>query len=258
MKVVLSCIKQSTTNQHRNIIKMKKIKKMALLSVLIAGMVGCNKTIVGDGPLVAENRPVSNFTSINLLVDAEVYYHPGNNLSLEVMGQQNILDKLETIVTNDQLIIRNSDSKDISTGEKIRINITAPSVNTFSINTAGEIYSSGKIEVTNLQLSNSGTGTICLQNVVAKNIEATGTSSGVIVAEGSGENVTTKNSGSGKIDFSRVIARTAKVRASGSGKTQVTVADHLQATIEGSGPVYYSGYPDVSSHISGTGHLVHL
>ena len=77
MKLVLCSVKRSTTKQQRNIIKMKKIKKMALVSVVIAGLVACDKTIVGKGPLVAENRPISSFTGIDLQIDAEVYYQPG-------------------------------------------------------------------------------------------------------------------------------------------------------------------------------------
>jgi len=232
---------------------------MALLSVVIAGLVACNKTIVGAGPLVAENRAISGFTGIDLQIDAEVYYQPGNNLSLGVTGHQNILDNLQTVVMDDKLVIQYLPGKTFDSGETIRINITAPGINSFSLYTAGDIYCPGSIQATNLLVRNNGSGTISLKNVVAKNLEVENTSSGsVIVLDGTAANEIAKNSGTGKIDLSGVQARTAKVLATGSGKTQVKVADHLQATIGGSGPVYYSGYPDVSSHISGTGHLVHL
>lgn len=238
---------------------MKKIKEMALLSVIVAGMVACNKTIVGEGPLVAANRPVSNFSGIDLLIHAEVYYQTGNNLNLELIGQQNILDNLETIVIEDKLVIQYLQGKNFNAGENIRINITAPGVNSFSLNTAGDIYCLSPIQTTSLVLNNNGSGTISLKNVEVISIEAKSTSSGNIIAlDGSAVNETAKNSGSGKIDFSGIQARTAAVHNSGSGKIQVQVADHLHATIEGNGPVYYSGYPDVSSHVSGTGHLVHL
>jgi Putative auto-transporter adhesin, head GIN domain len=257
--LVLSSVKHSTTKQQRNISKMKKIKKMALLSVVIAGLVGCNKTIVGEGPVVAENRSISKFGGIDLHIKAELCYQPGNNLSLEVTAQQNILDNLQTIVVDDRLVIQYIPGKTIGPGETVRINITAPGINSFSLYTAGDIYCPGSIQATNLLVRNNGSGTISLKNVVAKNLEVENTSSGSVIAlDGTAANEIAKNSGIGKIDLSGVQARTAKVLATGSGKIQVKVADHLHATIEGSGPVYYSGYPDVSSHISGTGHLVHL
>lgn len=232
---------------------------MVFLSVIAAGLVACNKTVIGAGPLVAENRPISNFTGIDLLINAEVYYQTGNNLNLEVIGQQNILDNLETIVTDDKLVIQYLHGKNLNAGENIRINITAPGVNSFSLNTAGDIYCLSPIQTASLLLNNNGSGTISLKNVTAKNIEAESTSSGHIIAlDGSAVNETAKSSGSGKIDFSGIQARTVTVHNSGSGKIQVKVADYLHATIEGNGPVYYSGYPDVSSHVSGTGHLVHL
>jgi Putative auto-transporter adhesin, head GIN domain len=238
---------------------MKKIKKMALVSVVIAGLVACNKTIVGKGPFVAENRPVSGFTGIDLRIDAELYYEPGNNLSLGVTGQQNILDNLQTIVVDDKLVIQYLPGKTFSVDEITRINITAPGVNSFSLVGAGNIYCHSLIQTTSLLLRNHGSGTISLKDVAARSIEAESTSSGNIIAlYGTVLNETARNSGNGKIDLSGILTRTAKVLATGTGKIQVKVADHLHATIEGSGPVYYSGYPDVSSHISGTGHLVHL
>jgi hypothetical protein len=227
--------------------------------VVIAGLVACNKTIVGEGPLVAENRPISSFTGIDLQIDAEVYYQPGNNLSLEVTGQQNLLDNVQTIVVDDKLVIQYLQVKPFSAGEITRINITAPGVNSFSLHSAGDIYCLSPIQTASLLLRNNGSGTITLKDIAARSIAAESTSSGNIIAlDGTAVNETARNSGSGKIDLSGMLTRTAKVLTTGSGKIQVKVADHLHATIEGSGPVYYSGYPDVSSHISGTGHLVHL
>lgn len=232
---------------------------MALLSVVLAGLVACNKTIAGEGPLVAENRPISSFTRIDLLIKAEVYYQVGDIPGLEVIAQQNILDNLQTIVVDDELVIQCVQGKIFSAGEITRINITAPGVNSFSLQGAGDIYCLSPIQATSLLLRNNGSGTISLKDVTAGNIYAESTSSGNIIALGgtvASETVT--NSGSGKIDLAGIQARTAKVVITGSGKIQVKVADHLHTTIEGNGPVYYSGYPDLSSHISGTGHLVHL
>jgi Putative auto-transporter adhesin, head GIN domain len=254
----LCSVKQSTTKQLQ-VLKMKKIKIMALLSVMAAGLVACNKTVIGEGPHVAQNRPVSNFTGIDLRISADIYYETGNNLSVEVTGQQNILDNLETIVVDGQLVVRYQNGKSFNSDESTRIAITAPAVSNFSLSESGSIYCHGDIETTDLKLCNNGTGTISLKSVTAKKIEAIATGSGDIIAlDGTALSESIKVSGSGQIDLSRIQSRTAAVHNAGSGNIRVKTGDHLLATIEGSGPIYYSGYPDVSSHVSGTGQLVHL
>jgi hypothetical protein len=259
VKVVLCPVKQSATKQQKSINKMKKITTMALLSITTVGMIACSKSIIGEGPVVAQNRPIANFMGIDLLINADVYYQAGDNLNLEVTGQQNILDNIETAVTDGKLVIQCPNGKSFNADENVRINIIAPGINSFSLNNSGSIYCLSDIQTTNLLLGNEGSGTISLKDVTAKNVEAVNASSGNIIAlNGRSVSLTASNSGTGKIDLSGILARTTKVRTSGSGKIQVRVADYLYTTIEGSGPVYYSGYPDVSSHISGTGHLVHF
>jgi hypothetical protein len=238
---------------------MKKITTMALVSVLAVSIVGCRKAITGLGPYVAENRSIENFNGIELLMNGDIYYSKGNNRNLEIVAQQNILDNLQTLVLNDKLIIKYRNDKSYDADETIRINITAPEVNDFELKSSGSIYSLSNLAANHLILRNNGSGSISLRHVAAGNIEAIANASGnIVVLDGETVNENARTSGSGKIDLSGILARTATVRTSGSGKILVKVADHLHATIEGSGSIYYGGYPDVSSHISGTGHLVHF
>ena len=192
-------------------------------------------------------------------MNGNVYYKKGNVTALEIVAQQNILDQLETNVINNSLVIQYRNGKTADADESIHINVTAPQVNSFTLNTSGSIYCLDDIETTSLFLHTNGSGNISLKNVQAVSIEAISRVSGSITAmDGAVHNENLKTSGSGQINLSGILAKTATVRTSGSGNIQVRVADHLHATIEGSGSVYYGGYPDVSSHISGSGHLVHF
>lgn len=238
---------------------MKNITTMALISVLAVNLVGCKKDIMGVGPYRTESRSISSFTAIDLRMNGNVYYKKGNMTALEIVAQQNILDQLETSVINNSLVIQYRNGKTADADEGIHINVTAPQVNSFTLNTSGSIYCLDDIETTNLFLHTSGSGNISLKNVQAGSIEAISRVSGSITArDGSVQNENLKTSGSGQINLSGILARTATVRTSGSGKVQVRAADYLHATIEGSGSIYYGGYPDVTSHISGSGHLVHF
>ena len=109
----------------------------------------------------------------------------------------------------------------------------------------------------NLFLRTSGSGDIVLQKVIANNIEAESTVSGRITATGGvAVSEKLKTDGSGKIDMSAIAANNVWARTIGSGDIKVKVSDHLDATINGSGSVYFRGWPQVSTHIHGSGDVI--
>jgi hypothetical protein len=55
-----------------------------------------------------------------------------------------------------------------------------------------------------------------------------------------------------------VAAAVVTAKTSGSGNIKVKAINQLNATVAGSGSIYFTGYPNVTSHIQGTGHLVHF
>jgi len=55
-----------------------------------------------------------------------------------------------------------------------------------------------------------------------------------------------------------VSAMAVSAKTSGSGNIKVKAISQLHATVAGSGSIYFTGYPNVTSHILGTGHLVHF
>ena len=237
---------------------MKKLATMILLTGITAGVISCKKGVNGEGPSITQARPVSSFTAIELGMAGDVYYTNDTVRRVEIIAQQNILDMLQTYVSGNKLVIKFNGNYDYRTSSDIRINISAPSVNYFEVTTSGSIYCSNAFQPASLFLKSSGSGSIKLQNVITGNIEAISTTSGSISATGGlalSENL--KTSGSGTIDLVSINAKSATAKTSGSGNIKVKVSDHLHATVEGSGSIYFSGFPEVASHVSGSGHLVH-
>jgi hypothetical protein len=80
---------------------MKKLS-VALLSALILLITSCEK-IDGEGPVVTETRDVSGFSGIDFRIGGDVYFKKDTVYKVEVSAQQNILDKLETYVSDGNL-----------------------------------------------------------------------------------------------------------------------------------------------------------
>jgi len=238
---------------------MKELTTMMLLSATMLSFISCKKEVVGEGPVVTQERPVTNFTAIDLRMAGDVYYKQDANRKLEIIAQQNILDMLETYVSDNKLVIKFNGGSDYHSSDQVRINISGPDVNRFGLTTSGSIHCINNLELAGLSLNITGSGSISLMQVATHNIEAINNGSGNITAiGGSADTENLKTSGSGKIDLVNISAKNITAKIAGSGSIKVKAADHLDATVEGSGSIYFTGYPAVSSHIYGTGHLIHF
>ncbi|HVG13786.1 MAG TPA: DUF2807 domain-containing protein [Chitinophagaceae bacterium] len=238
---------------------MKKLTTALLLLAVAFASTSCKKDVIGAGPIVTQNRMVAPFTAIDLRMNGNVYYKKDSVWKVEVTAKQSLHASLETSVTNGQLTIRYSNGKTYDADESIRINVSAPDVASLKLASSGSIFCTTDITPASLFLLSAGSGSIFLQGVNTGNLKAQSLQSGTITATGgTAANEELKTDASGKIDLKEVATKTASVRIIGSGYIKVKVADHLNATIDGSGSVYFTGFPTLTTQISGTGRLVRL
>lgn len=234
---------------------MKTISSI-LLSVIVLGLVACEK-VRGEGPVVTENREVSAFSGIDLRIDAEVYYRVAPEYSLQVSGQQNVIDVLETYTADGRLVVRYRGDVRVRSHDRLHLQVAGPSVNTLRVSGPGSIYTSGPLSPSRMDLDVSGSGAISVSELACNYLDADMSGSGSIrVAGGTATEVSTRISGSGDIDLGGVAATKARTFTSGSGTTHLQVSGSLESTISGSGNVFYRGNPTVDSHTSGSGRVI--
>jgi hypothetical protein len=243
--------------QNKNQQQMKKLTTLLLVMAVIAGGTSCKKDEVGSGPITTQTRSVSGFTGIDLRMNGNVFYTNNATWKVEVSARQSIHSMLRTNVINGMLVVEYADGSTYDADESIRISVSGPGLNQFELNTSGSIYCQNDIQAASLRLRSAGSGSIALKNVIANSINAESTLSGTITATGGTAHTEVLNSGaSGKIELSGIAARQVEARTTGSGDVRVKVSEKLDAIIDGSGSIYFSGYPVLSSRISGSGKLI--
>lgn len=236
---------------------MKQIS-ILLLGLMALAFTSCEK-VRGEGPVVTENRDVSSFSGIDLRCEADLYYRNAPDYSVEISGQQNVLDVVETYTSEGRLVIRYRGDVRMRSHERLHIQVTAPSVTKLHVRGSGEIMTSGPLSPSRIDMDVDGSGSIRVSELAANHIDAEVVGSGNIrVANGSASDVETLVSGSGDIDLAGVQAGEATTVTSGSGDTRLHVADRLKSTISGSGDVFYRGNPTIETHISGSGRVIKL
>lgn len=234
---------------------MKQISVIIASIAILFSMNACKK-VVGEGPVVTQERPTSAFTALHSKISSDVFYNIGNEYKVTIEAQRNIIDVMETIISGGELQIRFRNDVNVKSHETIRVYVTAPALQSFAQSGSGTMNVQNDLNVDNLNLQISGSGNIKLSKVESDQIAAHISGSGNInIAAGTANKVSADISGSGDIDLLNVISKNASTVTSGSGGIKVYVTDNLDSRISGSGTVWYRGNPRVSANISGSGRV---
>ena len=236
---------------------MKKLS-IAVLSALALLMTSCEK-INGEGPVVTETRDVSGFSGIDFRIGGDVYFKNDSVYKVEVSAQQNILDKLETYVSEGNLVIKPSNGIHIRSYKDVTVMVSGPEMNRLRVSGSGNITTTNAFTTGSMDIDVSGSGKITVVGMTADYADLKISGSGNInIESGAITEEKLKISGSGSIDLSNVTAVKATTTTSGSGDIWLQVSQSLNATISGSGSVYYKGNPIIDTKISGSGKVTHM
>jgi hypothetical protein len=195
--------------------------------------IGSKEIIQGSGVAASETRSAQGFTSVELAGSAEVRITFGEQESVVVEADENLLPYITTKVSQGSLVIGVKSNTNLSTNLGIRVHVTMKRLE------KAHLTGSGSIDVTGMQA-----------NTVKFDLPG----SGNINASGLAETVNISLGGSGNILCGDVQAGSAAIQLSGSGNITVFASESLEATIQGSGNIRYRGSPaKVDKSVPGSG-----
>lgn len=232
---------------------------------------GC---VEGNGVIISEQRILGSFNRVESNGDFDVYVYQGDEYSVEIETDKNLMDYIVTSVSRNTLIIETKHSKCLQSSKPIVITVITPYLTGLELNGSGEIWCD-TMEADVFKIEMDGSGSIDCEYLEASTLNAEVDGSGIIKAdgvfnethlgvEGSGEILLTGEcnkadyniSGSGHVIAKDMTTVSCYVNISGSGTVSAYVAESLNVKISGSGTVYYYGDPDVTTHISGSGQVI--
>ena len=210
---------------------MRKLACLVLLTVLAAGCHGkFISQIKGSGKRELQKRDVPAFTSISAEGAFTIEVTCQKNQSLEVEGDDNVLEYVTTEVGSNILRLKNT--RNYSTSEPVKFRISVPNLEGLSVNGAGHVDVKG-LNNDKFEIDTNGAATI--------------------VVSGNTKVIDVGANGAGKIDAENLRAPRAVVDSKGVARIDLGVTEQLDVTVSGPSTVTYKGDPVMNKTIHGPG-----
>ncbi|WP_059025630.1 head GIN domain-containing protein [Gabonibacter massiliensis] len=228
------------------------------LTLAYASLIGCvnaqQKAIKGSGNIVTEERNVALFDKIKASRSIHVFLTQGENFTVKVEAEDNILPYIETNVLNHLLHLTLQEGINVKSREDIKVHVTLPKITALHASTSGKIKSTATWQVDNLDLNASTSGEIEIA-VDANQIDIKASTSGEISLKGTTNVLNARASTSGDIDAIELIAKEVSAQASTSAEIRIHAVNHLEYTASTGGEVHYKGSPLLNGRVSTGGEI---
>jgi hypothetical protein len=228
------------------------------LAILLAASTAFAASVTGSGRPVTETRAVSGFTGVALAIPGRVEVTQGDQESLTITADDNVLALIQTVVEGGTLKIRWTEKNLSVDRATIRIAVGAKTVERLAVGGSGNLRT-GPLRGARLSLSVGGAGDITIASLATGELETNiGGSGNVVIEGGSADSVVASIAGSGDLKAPKLAARRVKVNVAGSGDASVWASESLNVSVAGSGSIRYYGDPKIGKSIVGSGDIRRL
>jgi hypothetical protein len=246
----------------------KKLFFISMMAAVMLLMIGCGFNFnVGDlgvtrgsGKMASEERQVSGFSRVQLNGIGELIITQGDQESLTIEAEDNILPRLISEVRGDTLVIgfeEDSWQNSVVPSEGIKFTLQVKDLNGLEINGAATT-NLGSLQTSELDIQINGIGDIRIDSLAADTLAVTISGGGNCDIKGTASNLEIKINGAGSLDAADLESSIASVKIAGAGDVTLWASDSIDIDISGTGNVDYYGEPSVTQNISGAGSITSL
>jgi hypothetical protein len=216
-----------------------------------------SERIRGSGKVIQENRDVHGFSEVNFAGSGELSLRQGNEESLSIEADDNILPYIKTDVEGGKLVIGFQRGVSVLPSSPIRYTIMVKNLDALDLSGSGKTRT-GPLHSKDFSVRLSGSGEIQMDALDAVTLTADISGSGNMEIPGKVSRQQIHISGSGRYHAPDLECQSADISVSGSGDSTLWIRESLSAHISGSGSVAYYGSPSVTRRVSGSGSIRNL
>jgi len=187
----------------------------------------------GDGNLVKVEIEIDDFEKIDVSGIINLYLMQGNEASLFLETDENLVDNVKVELLGDLLKIR---SKNIRDYTELKLYLTCTKLESISISGAAEIKSKGRLTLDELSIDQSGASELSIE-VEVENLKAETSGASEMKLSGSAKDFYLQSSGASESDARNLEADYVTVDASGASTAKVNARLKLNANSSGAAEI---------------------
>lgn len=235
---------------------MKRLSKALLFILLLATAAACedSRCIQGDGYVVTKDRYIGSFNAVRTEGSWQVEIIKSPYSYVSVVGESNILPYVSTEIENNELVIRPFRNTCWDETYPLRIYVYTPVLSSLITEGSGDVFID-TASAYQMYLAIEGSGNV-FGFIDANSVDVRINGSGNFSLSGDANSATMEINGSGNINAFNLFLYDNTITIDGSGDVKTFVSSLLDGTINGSGNIYFKGYPQIYSDINGSGRLI--
>ena len=204
----------------------------------------------GNGNVVTEERHVSGFNGLSVSTGIDVYIAPGDEETVKVVTDENLLGVLKTEVRGNTLKIYFSESVCGTKSSKVYVRYS--NLSSLSISSAGNVKGEGILVTDELNIELSSAGNLEL-NVEAEKTYVDISSSGKAFLSGRTGYLEAGLSSAGHLNAFELETETGDVSVSSAGNAKVFITGEASFESSSAGNIIYRGDPEIRKKSSSSG-----
>ena len=232
---------------------------MAIVVILLATLTNaCNlMAIYGSGDIVTKNLDVHDFTRVNFSGEGNFMLSQGNEESVAVAADDNLIKHINYEVREGTLYIWHREN--ISPSQPIQVRVSVKNITGLEL--AGIVNAEvNKLDIERLKVDVSGLVKLKMQEIDADTLAVTLNGSSEFNSTGTGD-VTKQEitlNGSNSYKAPKLQSQTVNISLNGSNDVTIWAVKTMKIAISGQGNVQYYGSPQINQSGSGNAELVSL
>lgn len=224
---------------------MKKI----FLVVILAGLLSSCAGVRGNGNVQTESRNIENFTKIDVSGALNVYIKQGDQEKLTIKADENLMDIIETSVSNGELRIK--PKRNIRDYKKLDVYVVVKELEAIDVSGACDVIGEGNFESKYCEIDASGASDVVL-NIKCEGLDVDVSGASDVKLAGESEVAEIEASGSSDVKALKLKTKRCQVNTSGASGVEITVEKKISVDASGASSVRYKGSPkDVRQNTSG-------
>ena len=229
---------------------MKSISISSFAAILLIWTItACSPSnrVTGSNNYITKQIKVEKFNGLQLTGSPDVIYKQAQGKpSVEVYGQDNIVELLDIYVQNNSLTVKFKNNTSIQNRGKLEIRVSGPAHNRIALSGSGDIKLVNGIQTDdNLSIKIQGSGDIAGNKISCNLLSLSINGSGDISLSGICKNAEYSINGSGDIQASELETENVTTSINGSGDISCYATESLKGRVSGSGEVAYRGEPQI-------------